>query len=179
MHTCLNFQAAPRIRQPVGHVLFWAISRQKLICHLPLEAWFWSSVSSIISSTHIHTAKAICPHYLHGKCFAWIDDFSSPNCHCIQVHICSWLNSLCVCVYLSVCTCLCVLPKWNKNYCAFGCGFVCVDTSKPARSLKEWQKNRRGIEYLFIRMLMRERQKTQLFLFLPGYFWLLRSIKII
>lgn len=147
MHTCLNFQAAPRIRQPVGHVLFWAISRQKLICHLPLEAWFWSSVSSIISSTHIHTAKAICPHYLYGKCFAWIDDFSSSTLslysgpYLLLTELCT---CVCVCVCVSVCTCLCTLPNWNKDYCAFGCGFVCVDTSKPAHSLKEWQKNRRG-----------------------------------
>lgn len=144
MHTCLNFQAAPRIRQPVGHVLFWAISRQKLICHLPLEAWFWSSVSSIISSTHIHTAKAICPHYLYGKCFAWIDDFSSSVFR--SIFALDWTVRVCVfvCVCVSVCRCLCVLPKGNKDYCAFGCGFVCVDTSKPARSLKEWQKKGRG-----------------------------------
>lgn len=109
MHTCLNIQAARRIRQPVGHVLFWAISRQKLICHLPLEAWFWSSVSSIISSTHIHTAKAICPHYLYGKCFAWIDVFFSFYIIIVfrPIFALDWTLYVCVCVsvYVHVCVC--------------------------------------------------------------------------
>lgn len=110
MHTCLNFQVIHRIRQPVGHVLFWAISRQKLICHLPLEAWFWSSVSSIISSTHTYTQwKPFVPTiYMENVLLGWVLLllFSTLSLYSAPYLLLTELVCLCECVqYACVCVC--------------------------------------------------------------------------
>lgn len=127
-------------------------------------------------NTHIHTAKAICPHYLYGKCllgqvfFSTLSLYSGPYLLFTELPVC-------VCVSVYVCVCVCFQNEIRT--------IVLLDAKMPVQTLQSQHtlsKNDRKtekLENMFIRMLMkathteRERDNTA---FLPS-FWVFLAIE--